>query len=151
MNEKQDNLSVQQHIERNIAVQQKFGDTVNSGNLREFEHLVAEDSLDHDPAPGQVKGPDGYMELFSKMRQAFPDLKVSVDQLVADEDHVAIAYTMRGTHRGNFMGVAGTGKEIHAHGVQIARFRQGKMVERWGSSDELGIMRQIGAVHQQAA
>lgn len=57
----------------------------------------------------------------------------------------AVAYTIEGTHQGPFMGVAATGKHVKARGMQIARFEDGKAVERWGSSDELGILKQIGA------
>ena len=57
-----------------------------------------------------------------------------------------MAYTLTGTHDGEFMGVAPTGKKIEINGIQIGRFENGKIVERWGSSDELGIMQQIGAV-----
>jgi predicted ester cyclase len=63
---------------------------------------------------------------------------------VADDDNVAIAYTLTGTHRGDFMGIAPTGRKVSARGVQIARFENGKLVERWGSSDQLGILQQIG-------
>lgn len=64
----------------------------------------------------------------------------------ATDDDIAIAYTLSGTHKGNFLGVAPTGKRIHARGMQIARFEDGKIVERWGSSDELGILKQLGAI-----
>jgi len=58
---------------------------------------------------------------------------------------VVIAYTLTGTHQGDFHGIPGTGKKISARGLQIARFEDGQIVERWGSTDELGIMEQIGA------
>jgi len=83
--------------------------------------------------------------MFAALRTSFPDLAISGDQLVTDEDKIAVAYTMTGTHQGEFMGVAPTGRKIRARGVQIARFQDGKMVERWGSSDQLGILQQIGA------
>jgi len=63
---------------------------------------------------------------------------------VADDDSVALAYTITGTHQGEFMGLAPTGRKISARGVQIARFQNGKLVERWGSSDQLGILQQLG-------
>lgn len=65
--------------------------------------------------------------------------------MVADDTHVSIAYTLTGTHEGEFQGVPATGKRIEVRGVQIGRFEDGELVERWGSTDELGIMRQIGA------
>ena len=71
--------------------------------------------------------------MFAALRTSFPDLVVSVNQMVMDEDKIAIAYTIAGTQEGEFLGVAPTGRKIRARGVQIARFRDGKMVERWGT------------------
>ena len=79
------------------------------------------------------------------MRAAFPDLTVTVDRLVQTETDIAIAYTIHGTHHGEFAGIAPTGWPITARGMQIARFEDGKIVERWGSSDELGILLKLGA------
>lgn len=93
---------------------------------------------------GQGEGPEGFMEFFSTLRKAFPDLEVAVDETVADDDKIAIAYTITGTHGGDFRGIAPTGKRIEARGMQIARFEDGKLAERWGSSDELGILKQLG-------
>jgi steroid delta-isomerase-like uncharacterized protein len=132
-------------MQDNLAAQQKFGSAVSTGELELLRDLIASDVVDHDPAPDQGAGPEGYIRMFSAMRTSFPDLEVSLDQLVADENKVAIAYTIIGTHKGEFMGVAPTGRKVRARGVQIARFRDGKMVERWGSSDQLGILQQIGA------
>lgn len=131
--------------QENINTQKQFGEAINSGNLEKFKELMAPNVLDHDPAPDQGPGPEGFIRFFETFRSAFPDLKVEVDQMVADEDNVSIAYTVTGTHKGDFMGVPATNKAISARGVQIARFENGKIVERWGSSDELGILKQIGA------
>ncbi|WP_375483946.1 ester cyclase [uncultured Jatrophihabitans sp.] len=128
----------------NISAQQAFGEAVNTGNLNAFDDLVATDCVDHDPAPGQVAGPDGYKALFTEMRTAFPDLHVEVETLVADDEQVAFAYTLTGTHQGPFQGHDATGKSIEVRGMQISTFADGKMTERWGSSDELGIMTQLG-------
>ena len=131
-------------MQDNLAVQQEFGSAVNSGQLELLRDLIAPDVVDHDPAPDQGPGPEGYIRMFGALRTSFPDLSVSVDQLVTDQDKIAIAYTITGTQKGEFLGVAPTGRKIRARGVQIARFRAGKMVERWGSSDQLGILQQIG-------
>ena len=90
---------------QNITAQEAFGAAVNSGNLNAFDDLVAPDSIDHDPAPGQVAGPDGFKALFTDIRTAFPDLHVEVETLVADDDQVAFAYTLTGTHQGPFQGM----------------------------------------------
>lgn len=130
--------------EENKKAQEKFGEAINSGNLEKLREVVAQDVKDHDPAPNQGPGPQGYIDFFTMMRNAFPDMQVEVEKMVADEDNVAFAYTLTGTHKGDFMGVDGTGTPIKIRGMQISRFKNGKMVERWGSSDELGILKQIG-------
>jgi steroid delta-isomerase-like uncharacterized protein len=131
--------------QENITAQQQFGEAVNTGNLEKLRDLVAEDCIEHDPAPNQAAGPDGYIQFFTMMRTAFPDFKLEVEQLVADEDNVAFAYTATGTHQGDFQGIPATNVRIKARGLQISKFANGKMVERWGSSDELGILKQLGA------
>ncbi len=130
--------------EDNIAATKKFGKAVNSGKFYEFNDLMTPDVEDHDPAPDQGDGPKGLIDFFSTFRKAFPDLEVAVDHMVADDENVAIAYTIIGTHEGDFLGIAPTGEKIKARGVQIARFEDGRIAERWGSSDELGILKQIG-------
>ena len=135
----------------NIKLQQQFGEAVNSGNLNALRDIVAPDAIDHDPAPGQGIGPEGFIKFFAMMRTAFPDLKIAVEHMVADENNVAFAYTVTGTHSGDFLGVPATGHKISARGMQITRFENGKQVERWGSSDELGILQQIGAAPEPGA
>jgi len=130
--------------EANIAAQKKFGEAINTGNLEALKDLVAENSVDHDPAEGQVAGPQGYIDFFTELRSAFPDLKIEVKHLVADDENVSFAYEVTGTHNGDFMGIAPTGNAIKARGMQISKFENGKMTERWGSSNELGILKQLG-------
>ncbi|MEO3938976.1 ester cyclase [Dermatophilaceae bacterium Soc4.6] len=131
--------------DRNVAAQQAFGEAVNSGDLDAFDQLVAPDAVDHDPAPGQSPGPNGYKSFFGEMRTAFPDLHVQVEHLVADDESVAFAYTLTGTHKGLFQGHEPTGKQISVRGVQVSKFDDlGMLVERWGSTDEMTLMNQLG-------
>jgi steroid delta-isomerase-like uncharacterized protein len=130
---------------RNIEAQKRFVDAINSGKLDALRELVDPGAVDHDPAPGQEPGPNGYIQFFSELRTAFPDLKIDIKHMVADDHTVAIAYKMTGMHRGIFLDVPPTGHTIIVRGVQIARFYGGRMVERWGSLDELGILEQLGA------
>ena len=133
--------------EANIATAKKMGEAINKGNLEEFNDVFAADVKDHDPAPDQGQGPQGFIGFFTQFRHAFPDLKIAVEHMVADEDNVAIAYTMTGTQEGPFQGIPATGKKVKARGMQIAKFNSdAKITERWGSSDEMGIMQQIGAI-----
>ena len=131
--------------EQNIEATKRFGELVNTGQLDRFAEVVAPGCIDHDPAPGQGKGPEGFRTFFTMMRSAFPDLHVAVEQMLADDENVGFAYTLTGTQQGEFMGIAPTGKAIKVRGMQIGRFENGLMVERWGSSDELGLLKQLGA------
>jgi steroid delta-isomerase-like uncharacterized protein len=131
--------------EQNIQTQIQFGEAIVTGNLEAMRALVSPAVVEHDPGPTQGPGAQGYIDFFTELRSAFFDLSITPEHLTADDDTVALAYTMTGTHTGVFQGIAPTGKSIKARGVQIARFVDGKMVERWGSSDELGILKQLGA------
>ncbi|GHO88525.1 ester cyclase [Dictyobacter formicarum] len=130
--------------EDNMAAQQRFGLAANSGNYEALNDVVSPNAIDHDPAPGQGPGPDGYRHFFTELHSAFPDVNISIDYMVADDDNIAMAYTLTGTHQGLFMGFAPTGKHVNIHGLQISKFADGKLVERWGSSDQLGILEQLG-------
>jgi steroid delta-isomerase-like uncharacterized protein len=132
--------------EANLQTLAKFAEAVNTGKFDLFEETVSIENIDHDPARGQVPGPEGYRVLFDGLRVAFPDLSVALDTLVADEDSIAIAYTLTGTQKGPLMGIAPTGRRMKIRGMQISKFKDGRMVERWGSSDELGMLRQLGSV-----
>lgn len=129
--------------EQNTAAQQRFVEAVE-GNYRAFYDAVAPGAVDHDPAPGQGPGPEGFEHFFKDLRTAFPDLQVTGEQLVADEDCIALAYTLTGTQQGDFLGFPPTGKRVKVRGVQISKFADGKLVERWGSSDQLGMLQQLG-------
>lgn len=132
--------------EKNIAAQEQAAEHLNAGDIDAFvETLFAVDAVDHDPAPGQGPGREGFRTFFRTLATAFPDAQIEPATLVADDEHVCIAYTLSGTHQGDFLGVPATGKAIQARGLQVGRFRDGMIVERWGSTDELGIMQQIGA------
>lgn len=133
----------------NLAAQQHLADHINAGDVDTAVQSFAVDAVDHDPAPGQGPGREGFRTFFQTLVSAFPDAHLEPAHIVADDEHVSIAYTLTGTHEGDFEGVAPTGKRIEARGVQIARFENGEIVERWGSSDELSIMKQLGAEPKQ--
>ena len=130
--------------ETNIASQQAFRAAVNEGRLEAFADLVTPDSVDHDGGPGQGPGPQGYQAFFTEMRTAFPDLNIAVEHVTAADEDVAFAYTLTGTHSGPFQGHEPTGKGFSVRGVQISRFESGLLSERWGSTDEAGLLKQLG-------
>jgi len=128
------------------AALEKFAEAVNTGKFDLFDQVVAPDCIDHDPAEGQVPGPAGYRMFFSGMRTAFPDLSVTPETIVQDEDTIAFAYTLTGTHTGPLGKIPPTGKKVKIRGMQISKFKDGKMIERWGSSDERTLLKQIAVI-----
>jgi steroid delta-isomerase-like uncharacterized protein len=130
--------------EANLATMAKFAEAANTGNFDLFQEAVSAGNVDHDPAPGQAPGPEGYRAFFTGLRAAFPDMSTALEIMVADEESIGFAYALTGTHKGPFLGVPATGKKIKIRGMQISKFKDGKMVERWGSSDELGLLQQFG-------
>jgi steroid delta-isomerase-like uncharacterized protein len=123
-----------------------FAEGVNTGKFELFDQVVAANCVDHDPADGQVSGPAGYRMFFSGLRTAFPDMNVTPEIIVQDEDTIAFAYTLSGTHTGSLGKIPPSGKKVKIRGMQISKFKDGKMVERWGSSDEKTLLKQIGAL-----
>ncbi len=134
-------------IEENKAIMRRFYEEISKGNLAAVDDLVAADLVEHSPfVPGQAPGRQGTLELFTMIHAAFRDLHFSVEDMVAEGDKVVARGTMSGTHKGEFMGVAPTGKQITVGMIEILRIAGGKMVEHWNVVDSLGMMQQLGAV-----
>ena len=111
------------------------------------DELIAADAIGHDAAlPEPIKGPEGLKEAARSYREAFPDLKITVDMAIADGDHAAVRWTARGTHKGDLFGIAATGKQATVTGITIDRYDGGQVVESWTNWDTLGLLQQIGAV-----
>ncbi|MBM7790069.1 ester cyclase [Tenggerimyces flavus] len=134
--------------DENIAAAERLGAAINAHDLDGIENGFAEDALDHDPGPDQSPGANGFRAFFATMFEAFPDLRIDTESVVADGEQVAIAYTLTGTHAGDFHGVPATSQGVQVRGVQIARYHQGQIVERWGSTDELGLLTNLAMVHR---
>jgi predicted ester cyclase len=89
---------------------------------------------------------EGVTQFYETLWSAFPDVTATIEDMIAEGDSVSFRVTVRGTHQGEFMGVAPSGNQV-AFGVQnIYRFRDGRVVERWSNPDMLGLMVQIGAI-----
>lgn len=122
-------------------------EVVEGGNFDVIDELWAADMVDHDPAPDQGPGAAGLKAFWKQFKGAFPDLSIEVDEMVSNDDKLAIAYRVNGTHQGTFEGVEATGKHIEIRGLQLTRHdADGKIVERWGASDVAGILQQVGAL-----
>ena len=124
-------------------IEEVFG----AGNYELANELVAAEALGHDPAqPEPTKGPSGLIESARGYREAFPDLELIVNQVVAEGDHAAIRWTAKGTHKGDLFGIAPTGKQTTVTGITIDHWVDGKVAEAWVNWDTLGLLQQLGAV-----
>ena len=118
-----------------------------SGELDKLEELVAEDVVHHDPYdPHAADGLVGLRKSIELNRAEFPDLRITIEDQVAEGDRVATRWVATMTHSGSRGGTPGSGKRVEMRGITIERFENGKVVEAWRSMDMLGLLRQIGAV-----
>ena len=119
----------------------------NAGRLDVTEELVASDFVGHDPSlPEEVRGPAGVKELIAGYRAAFPDIRITIEDQIADGDYVVSRWSGTGTHQGELMGMPATGKQATVTGITIDRIVDGRIVESWDNWDTLGMMQQLGAI-----
>ncbi len=117
---------------------------LESRDLATVDRYFADGFVSHNTPPGLPEGVEGVKRFFEMFRDAFRDLEVSIDEIVSEEDRVAVATTVRGTHSGDLMGLAATGRRVSVTGVDIVRLEDGKIVEHRGLTDTVGLMRQLG-------
>jgi steroid delta-isomerase-like uncharacterized protein len=130
-----------------ILVQRMIDEVMNQQNLAVVDELFAADYLMHDPAwPGEVKGPEGFKQWAGAMLDPyFSDSSIAIEEMIAEEDMVAVRWTWSATHTGEFMGIPPTGRQITVAGISIHRFTDDKFVESWVNYDILGMMQQLTA------
>ena len=132
-------------------VRRELEELFGRGNLDVADEIVATDYVGHDPAlPEPIRGPEGLKQMVGGYRAAFPDLEVTVEQQIAEGDLVVTRWKARGTHRGELMGIAPTGRQATITGISIERVVDGKIVEDWTNWDTLGMMQQLGAIPEPA-
>ena len=131
----------------NIATLQRFvEEVINQGRLDAADELVEENFVELDPLPGQRQGREGLKEVIAMMRAAFPDIHWTVEETVAAGDKVVTRFTWTGTHRGNFLGIAATGRRVSVPGVVIDRLHAGKMADSRILMDTFALMQQLGVI-----
>jgi len=118
----------------------------NAKDLDAAVELLAEEYVRHDANLPEVVGPGAQRDFLAGLFMAFPDLNFQPERLIAQENLVVVHFTVQGTHRGEFMGMPATGREIMIQGVDIFRLLGDKIAEQWVVMDVLGLMQQLGAV-----
>jgi steroid delta-isomerase-like uncharacterized protein len=116
----------------------------NGGNESAAEELLAADFVDHTPFPGVSPDREGVKRLFAALRQAFPDLRAKIHDQLSEKDRVATRKTFRGTHRGEFLGIAPTGRSVSFDVIDVVRIADGRIAEHWNVVDLMGLLQQIG-------
>ena len=134
--------------EENKALARRSWEIGTEGNLDTLEDALAEvyanDFILHE-AGEDIVGIEGLTQFVSMMRSAFPDLRITLEDDMAEGDKVVTRWIAQGTHQGELMGVAPTGNQVTATGITNHRIEDTKIVEEWSNWDALGVMQQIGA------
>ncbi len=130
-------------LDDNKAVIRRRYDAFNAGDLKAMDEAFAANVVDLLPLKGQTSGVDGFKERLTRLRSSFPDLRFTIEAMIAEGDTVAERATLRGTHLGKFMGVPATGKQITGNMMAFNKFADGKVVERGRIINVLGMVRQV--------
>ena len=121
-------------------------EAINRKSPDALDAMVAEDFIEHVPFPGQGPGREGLRQALRLFHDAFPDMHWAVEEQVAEGEKVVTRFTWAGTHRGEFLGIAPTGRRVEVWGVVIDVVRGGRFAESRIIMDTLGLMQQLGAV-----
>jgi steroid delta-isomerase-like uncharacterized protein len=133
--------------DENKAVMRRCLEEVwNKGNLTAMEEFYSNSTSLLDPLLPEVRGIDAVKNVVTMARTAWPDLHYTIDDLISEGDKVVLRYTIRGTHKGEFLGMPPTGKKFEATGTSTCRLTGGKIAETWVNWDALGMLKQLGMV-----
>ena len=127
-----------------------FEEVINQGKVELIDELTDAGYVEHElTVPDLPKGKEGLRALIELYRSAFPDVKTTVEDILAEGDRTVVRTRWQGTHKGEFQGLQPTGKKFDAQSIDILRWRNGKTVEHWGVTDQLAMMQQLGTVPTQ--
>ena len=137
-------------VEANKAILRRLQDAINADDPKQLsstiDELVHPDAVIRTPLPIDATGPELLKEVFDRLLAAFPDLRVTADNVIAEGDQVASSNTVTGTHLGSYMGRPATGVFVTYHEMFVVRIAAGRIVETSGIVDALSLMRQLGAI-----
>jgi steroid delta-isomerase-like uncharacterized protein len=123
-----------------------FEELFNEGNLEVAGEIVAEDYVNHNPAPGEPPGLEGLKAFIAGMRTSFPDGHFSIDDQIAEGDKAVTRWTFHGTHKADFAGIPATGKRVTFSAINIHRVVDGVIQDGWLKWDTLDFMQQLGVI-----
>ena len=133
---------------RNKAAFKRFHEAANTGDVellaKSIDEIVAPDAVIRTPLPIEATGAELLKQVWTTLFRVYPDIHLTVEDVIAEGDKVVTRNTVRGTHRGEFMGLAPTGKSVTYNEIFIFRFVDGRVVETWGVVDVYAQMDQLG-------
>lgn len=132
--------------ENKALVRRTYEEVLNKGDLDVVDELYASEYFYTSPGAPALQGPEGFKQLVRMLRAAFPDLRFTPEELIAEGENVVSRWTGRGTHQGQFKGISPTGKRVTVSGIIIHRIANGKFVEDHEELDALGLLQQLGAL-----
>ena len=133
-------------VEQNKAIARRWMDEVwRDGSEATIDELLADNFVFNYPSPGTNPDREGYKQTVKGPRASFPDIQFTTEDIVAEGDKVAVYWKGSATHKGEFFGIAPTGKPVTVAGISIIEIVDGKIVREVGHSDMLGVLQQIGA------
>lgn len=128
----------------NKALAHRLNDEVfNNGDLDVLDELLAPTYVNRTAPPDMPPGASGTKAFVTMFRSAFPDLHITLDDVIVDGEKVVTRWNATGTHQGTFFGIAPTGKHIKFSGIDILRIVDGKITEHWDLFDQMGLMDQL--------
>jgi steroid delta-isomerase-like uncharacterized protein len=131
-----------------------FEEVWNKGREEAIDELFAEDGVANglaDESGEALRGPAGFKPFFRRFREAFPEIEVTVEDMVSEGDKVAARCTVRGAHRGDSLGFAATNRPVEFTGICIVRVADGKIAEAWNNFDFMSMFQQLGALRMDSA
>jgi steroid delta-isomerase-like uncharacterized protein len=132
--------------EANKALICWFIEEMNHGNLAVIDDVFSPNVIDHAALSEAASGVESIKHDFASIHIAFPELRYTINDLLADGDKVVVRWTVHGVHHGEFAGIPPTGQQVTLSGTDIVRIVDGKVAEVWEHADMLGLLHQLGAV-----
>ena len=127
-------------VKMTMLVRRFYEEIINNAEFDKLDEILDPKIIWHDPLlpAGEVRGIENFKNVLEMFRSAFPDLHLTVEDQIQENEQVVTRFAIRGTHRGDLMGLRATGKKFDVSGISIIRFEHGKAVEEWIEEDGLG-------------
>lgn len=123
-----------------------YQEVCNEGKIAVLDELCAPDYVNHNPGPGLPSTREGDKLLIAMYRMLFPDLHITIADMLGDGDKIVTRWIGRATHQGAMLGIQPTGRKVTITGIDISRVVNGKLQESWHQEDQIGLMQQLGVL-----